>query len=79
MRDIIGDIKSTRVVVARKINSAMMQLYRNIGKRLSMDVAEKGYGSSVVKWLSADLIIDSALEFGWTHDILLLLVMNNAG
>jgi hypothetical protein len=54
LRDIIGDIKSTRVVVARKINSAMMQLYRNFGKRLSMDVAEKGYGSSVVKRLSGD-------------------------
>jgi predicted nuclease of restriction endonuclease-like (RecB) superfamily len=59
LRDIITDIKTTRVVVAHKINSSMMQLYWNIGKRLSADVSEKGYGSSVVKRLSADL----ALEF----------------
>ena len=130
LQDIITDIKSMRVVVAHKINSSMMQLYWNIGKRLSIDVAEKGYGGSVVKRLSADLTlefpnlsgfsprnlwnmknfyefykladqkvqrcvallpwrhnililskieslkeaefyIDSALEFGWTHDILL--------
>ena len=130
LRDIITEIKSTRVVVAHKINSSMMQLYWNIGKRLSIDVAEKGYGSRVVKRLSVDLTlefpemsgfsprnlwnmknfyefykledekvqrsvallpwrhnilifskiksikeaefyIESALEFGWTHDILL--------
>ena len=58
LRNIISDIKSTRVVVAHKINSAMMQLYWNIGKRLSIDVAEKGYGSSVVKGLSMDLILE---------------------
>jgi len=58
LRDIITDIKSTRVVVAHKINSAMMQLYWNIGRRLSTDVAEKGYGSSVVKRLSADLTFE---------------------
>ena len=58
LRDIITDIKSTRIVVAHKINSAMMQLYWNIGKRLSIDVAEKGYGSSVVKRLSMDLMLE---------------------
>ena len=36
----------------------MMQLYWNIGKRLSIDVAEKGYGSSVVKRLSMDLMLE---------------------
>jgi predicted nuclease of restriction endonuclease-like (RecB) superfamily len=55
LRQIITEIKTTRVVVAYKINSAMMQMYRNIGKRLSVEKLEKGYGSSVVKRLSSDL------------------------
>jgi hypothetical protein len=54
-RHIIAEIKTTRVVVAHKINSAMMQMYWNIGKRLSVEKLEKGYGSSVVKRLSSDL------------------------
>ncbi|MDR2596393.1 MAG: DUF1016 N-terminal domain-containing protein [Treponema sp.] len=33
----------------------MMQMYWNIGKRLSEEQLEKGYGTSVVKRLSADL------------------------
>jgi hypothetical protein len=33
----------------------MMQMYWNIGKRLSAEKLEKGSGSSVVKRLSADL------------------------
>jgi len=52
---IVKEIKSTRVVLAKKINSAMMQMYWNIGKKLSEEQLEKGYGSSVVKRLSADL------------------------
>ena len=32
-----------------------MTMYWNIGKRLSMEKLEKGYGASVVKRLSADL------------------------
>jgi len=55
LRYIITEIKSTRVVVAQRINSAMMQMYWNIGKRLSTEKLEKGYGSSVVKRLSSDL------------------------
>jgi predicted nuclease of restriction endonuclease-like (RecB) superfamily len=55
LRQIIAEIKNTRVVVAHRINSAMMQLYWNIGKRLSVEKLEKGYGSSVVKRLAADL------------------------
>jgi len=52
---IITEIKSTRVTLAHRVNSAMMQMYWNIGKRLSIEKLEKGYGSSVVKRLSADL------------------------
>jgi signal peptidase I len=55
LRYIITEIKSTRVVAAQRINSAMMQMYWNIGNRLSVEKLEKGYGSSVVKRLSADL------------------------
>ena len=55
LRYIITEIKSTRVVLAQRINSAMMQLYWNIGKRISVEKLEKGYGSSVVKRLSVDL------------------------
>ena len=55
LRYIVTEIKSTRIVAAQRINSAMMQMYWNIGKRLSEEKMEKGYGSSVVKRLSADL------------------------
>ncbi len=55
LRQIITEIKSTRVVLAQRINSGMMQMYWNIGKRLSEEKMEKGYGSGVVKQLSADL------------------------
>ncbi|MDR2839943.1 MAG: DUF1016 N-terminal domain-containing protein, partial [Paludibacter sp.] len=55
LRQIVDEIKSTRLVVARRINSSMMQMYWNIGKRLSIDGLEKGYGSSVVKRLAMDL------------------------
>jgi len=55
LRQIIFDIKSTRLIVARRVNSEMMQLYWNIGKRLAFEGLEKGYGSSVVKQLANDL------------------------
>jgi len=55
LRQIVSEIKSTRVVVARRVNTEMMQLYWNIGKRLSTEGLEKGYGSSVVKQLANDL------------------------
>ena len=55
LRYIVTGIKSTRVVLAQRVNSAMMTMYWNIGKRLSAEKLEKGYGASVVKRLSADL------------------------
>ena len=55
LRQIVTEIKSTRVIIARRVNSAMMQMYWNIGKRLSVEGLEKGYGSSVVKRLAMDL------------------------
>jgi predicted nuclease of restriction endonuclease-like (RecB) superfamily len=55
LRQIISEIKSTRVVMAQRVNSAMMTMYWNIDKRLSEEKMEKGYGSGVVKQLSVDL------------------------
>jgi len=55
LRHIVTEIKSTRIVLAQRVNSAMMQMYWNIGKRLSEEKMEKGYGGSVVKRLSVDL------------------------
>ena len=55
LRYIITEIKSTRVTIAHRVNSAVMQMYWNIGERLSVEKLEKGYGGSVVKRLSADL------------------------
>jgi predicted nuclease of restriction endonuclease-like (RecB) superfamily len=52
---IIAEIKSTRLTVAHRLNTAMMQMYWNIGKHLSTEGLEKGYGANVVNRLSADL------------------------
>lgn len=55
LRQVITEIKATRITMARRVNTSMMQLYWNIGAHLSKEGIEKGYGSSVVKRLSADL------------------------
>ena len=55
LRYIVAEIKSTRVTLARRVNTAMMQMYWNIGKRLSVEKLERGYGSGVVIRLSVDL------------------------
>jgi hypothetical protein len=55
LRYIITEIKSTRVIVANRVNTSVMQMYWNIGKRLSEEGLEKGYGSRVVEQLSVDL------------------------
>ena len=55
LRDIIAEVKLTRVVVANRLSASVTQLYWNIGKRLSIEKLEKGYGGRVVEQLSADL------------------------
>jgi predicted nuclease of restriction endonuclease-like (RecB) superfamily len=55
LRQIIDEVKSTRIVVARQLGMTTMQMYWNIGKRLSEEGLEQGYGSSVVKRLAVDL------------------------
>ena len=53
--EIIAEVKMTRVIVANRLSSTITQLYWNIGKRLSIEKLEKGYGGKVVEQLSADL------------------------
>ncbi len=55
LRNIITEIKSTRVVIANRVNTSMMQMYWNIGKRLSEEGFGKGYGTKVVERLAFDL------------------------
>jgi predicted nuclease of restriction endonuclease-like (RecB) superfamily len=55
LREIIAEVKMTRVVIANRLSSSVTQLYWNIGKRLSTEKLEKGYGGEVVEQLSADL------------------------
>jgi predicted nuclease of restriction endonuclease-like (RecB) superfamily len=55
LREIIVDVKMTRVVIANRLSTSLTQLYWNIGKRLSSEKLEKGYGGKVVEQLSVDL------------------------
>jgi len=55
LRQIILEIKSSRIIAARRVNTTMIQMYWNIGKKLSQEGIEKGYGARVVEELSADL------------------------
>lgn len=55
LRDIIAEVKMTRVVIANRLNASVTKLYWNIGKRLSSEKPEKGYGGKVVEQLSVDL------------------------
>src|SRR5690606_22397684 len=56
LRQVITEIKATRVTMARRVNTSMMQLYWNIGAHLSKEGIEKGYGSNDVNRLSDDLL-----------------------
>jgi len=55
LREIIAEVKMTRIVIANKLSTSITQLYWNIGKRLSSKKFEKGYGGKVVEQLSVDL------------------------
>lgn len=55
LQRVVAEIKSSRIQVARKIASATMELYWNIGKELSTQHLNKGYGSQVVEMLASDL------------------------
>jgi predicted nuclease of restriction endonuclease-like (RecB) superfamily len=53
--EIIAEVKMTRIVIANRLSASVTQLYWNIGKRLSAEKLEKGYGGKVVEQLSVDL------------------------
>jgi predicted nuclease of restriction endonuclease-like (RecB) superfamily len=55
LREIIAEVKMTRVVIANRLNISVTKLYWNIGKRLASEKLEKGYGGKVVEQLSLDL------------------------
>ncbi|MDR2971053.1 MAG: PDDEXK nuclease domain-containing protein [Bacteroidales bacterium] len=55
LREIIAEVKMTRIIIANRLNVSIIQLYWNIGKRLSSEKLEKGYGGKVVEQLSVDL------------------------
>jgi len=55
LREIIAEVKMTRVVIANRLCVSLTRLYWNIDKRLSIEKLEKGYGGRVVEQLSADL------------------------
>jgi len=58
LREIILEVKMTRIVIANRLSASVTQLYWNIGKRLSAEKFEKGYGGKVVEQLSVDLRIE---------------------
>jgi hypothetical protein len=54
--------------VARTVNSAMVALYWQIGKRIREDILHEkraGYGEEIVPALSAQL----TLEYGWDSHV----------
>jgi len=55
LRQVVAEIKNARVVIANRVNTSLIQMYWNIGKHLTQEGLEKGYGSAVVKRLSVDL------------------------
>ena len=55
LNEIVDNIKSTRISLARRVNNTIMQMYWNMGKSMSERKLEEGYGAAVIKRLSADL------------------------
>jgi predicted nuclease of restriction endonuclease-like (RecB) superfamily len=55
LQQVVAEIKQTKVIVANRLNASIIQMYWNIGKHLSKEGLEKGYGNSVVQRLSIDL------------------------
>ncbi|MBO4738984.1 MAG: DUF1016 family protein [Bacteroidales bacterium] len=55
LEELRKNIKGTRISLARRINEGVIHLYWNIGKSISERKITEGYGSAVIKRLSADL------------------------
>ncbi|MDR1196199.1 MAG: DUF1016 N-terminal domain-containing protein [Endomicrobium sp.] len=55
LKQVITEIKSAHIAVARRVNATMLDMYWNIGRNLSCEGSEKGYGASVVERLAVDI------------------------
>jgi predicted nuclease of restriction endonuclease-like (RecB) superfamily len=55
LRQIVAEIKTSRITAARKVNREMIMLYWKIGELIAYKKLTQGYGKSVVERLSMDL------------------------
>jgi predicted nuclease of restriction endonuclease-like (RecB) superfamily len=55
LRQAVEQIRTTRIVIAKQLNSATQSIYWNLGKLISEKQLAEGYGSAVVQQLSIDL------------------------
>ncbi len=55
LRQAVNQIRVARTLIAKQVNTTTQSVYWNLGKLLFEKQLEEGYGSGVVKQLSADL------------------------
>jgi len=55
LQHLISEIKSIRIVLSKRVNTTIIQLYWNIGKYITEKKLIEGYGKSVVERLASDL------------------------
>lgn len=55
LRQAVAEIKTAKLLIAQQINTTAISVYWNLGKLLSEQKIEKGYGAGVVNRLSVDL------------------------
>ena len=55
LKQAVEHIRTTRIVVAKQVNSATQSIYWNLGKLIFEKQLAEGYGSAVVNQLSVDL------------------------
>ena len=55
LKQVVSEIRKTRIVLSKRVNTTLIQLYWSIGKRLANDQFVEGYGKSVVNRLASDL------------------------
>lgn len=58
LKQAVNEIQTARTTLAKQINTSTNSVYWNLGKLLTEKQLEEGYGSGVVKQLSADLKIE---------------------
>jgi predicted nuclease of restriction endonuclease-like (RecB) superfamily len=55
LKQAVEQIRTTRIIVAKQLNSAAQSIYWNLGKLIFEKQLAEGYGSAVVNQLSVDL------------------------